>query len=89
MNTSYQWGSRKQFFLNFASTNNCWQRALQDEMSHLLFPVACDKLCNQNSKVTSFLLGKSLLCLHAQMFSVLCGTICDGSKGNQGNICVC
>lgn len=61
-------------------------------MSHLLFPVDCDKLCNQNARVTSFLLGKSLLCLHAQMFSVLPntdGTMCDGSKGNQGNICVC
>lgn len=60
-------------------------------MSHL-FSVACDKLCNQNVRVTSFLLGKSLLCLCAQMFSVLRnsdGTICDGSKGNQGNICVC
>lgn len=61
-------------------------------MSHLLFPVACDTLCNQNARVTDFLLGKSLLCLHARMFSVLSnsdGTICDGSKGNQGNICAC
>lgn len=61
-------------------------------MSHLLFPVACDTLCNQNVRDTSFSLGKGLLCLRAQMFSVLRnsdGTICDGSKGNQGNICAC
>lgn len=30
------------------------------------FPVACGKSYNQNVRVTNFLLGKSLLCLHAQ-----------------------
>jgi len=34
-------------------------------MSRLFFPVACDKLYNQNVRVTNFFLVKSLLYLHA------------------------